>query len=211
MLLLDYERIALEDLYTAFVLGGISISENPDLFFIEINEGRIKQIKYYLEKNNLNQYVHFEIIPTPTDQVQVIFELNLLARKLFSEWLTEGNITAISPAFLNTNVFLLWLSLFAEQRKNYIRISNGHFLDGAKNTLANIFKEHTGILMNTNIIQFTVHDVIGLIILAINSKRPVFEIYLFLQFISEREYHKLVQILNNPHLAKAGGNYCEYY
>ncbi|RNC99581.1 hypothetical protein [Lysinibacillus halotolerans] len=117
--------------------------------------------------------------------------------KPVNDWTFDNKIIAISPSLLNMNVYMLWISLFAEQRKNFIRIPNSHLSNEAALTLANLFEDYTGISITTNNLQFALYGIKEIVVLALKLKRPHYEIYRFLEFLSDNEYTKLIHLLSN--------------
>lgn len=203
------QLIKLEDLYIACLLGGAKKSGITGEYQVMIPQERLILLKRYLERYDLGNMFTFTV-QEEKSQCILSFENTLVSARVYKEWVQDNNIIAISPMYLNLNVYILWISMFAQKRKSFIRLLNGHLSLEAKNTLALLFEEQTGISMTTNGMQFSIHDVNALILLAISTKRPNYEIHLFTQFISDREYAKLVRILNDRILTRRGLAYAHY-
>lgn len=195
----------LEDLYTSFLLGGATKSEQlRDHYVIAINREKLKLIDYYIERNKIDSYFSYKVEELNEDSLHVYFRNNVILQRFVKDWSDNNKIVAISPALLNINVYMLWIAIFGEQRKNFIRMSNTHFSSEAAATLSNLFEEHIRIPLTSNPIQFALHDVKELVILALKSKRPLYEIYQFIEFLSENDYAKLSYLLNQENLMYRG-------
>ena len=206
------QQTKLEDLYTAFLLGGAKKSSIYNRYTVEVQEERLTILNYYLDRFNLHNsflfIAHKEIEP---GILTIEFETTLSLKRIYKEWCHDDMVIAISPMNLNLNAYLLWVSIFAEKRKNFIRLSNEHISHDAKLTLASLFKESTGIEMSTNSIQFAIHDGKALTLLAIHMKRPAYEIRLLTEFLSDREFKKLQVALNTTRFSFRRGLYHECY
>lgn len=204
------QLIKLEDLYTALLLGGAQKSTSSGKYQVEFLKERYELLSHYLDRYGLDHTIFQFVIEEDNPYIVVKFENNLIVARIYKEWIFNNEVRAISPMHLNVNVYLLWISLFAEKRKHVIRLSNKHLSLDAKRTLASLFEEQMNMQISMNSIQFVIHDVKSLILLAIRTKRPNYEIHLFTQFLSDRDYNKLVGLLKERIFTRGGLAY-EYY
>ncbi|RKJ73748.1 hypothetical protein D7X33_20230 [Butyricicoccus sp. 1XD8-22] len=206
------QQMKLEDLYTAFLLGGAKKTTVANKYTVVIQQERLEILHYYLERFGLRNSFLFEVHEEELSQCVVVeFETTLLVMRIYKEWYYGNMVVAISPMYLNLNSYLLWISIFGEKRKSFIRLSNEHISQDAKKTLSTLFTELTGVELSTNAMQFAIHDVKLLILLAIRTKRPVYEVKLLTEFLSPREFKKLQGILNESTYFFHGGMIYEGY
>ncbi|MEB2301619.1 hypothetical protein LAV72_18610 [Lysinibacillus xylanilyticus] len=176
--------IPLQHLYTALFLGGAKVIEQGGVYEVKLSKDRHSIIQNYLKRNKLQDYFKFGVC----DNYYIHFEETLLSRKLWREWSKKSNmIEYISPMQLNVNVLNLWVSLFGEQKSKRIYMPSSHFTDSARETFSVLFNE----IMKFDIVFTSLHFKIvhfkEWFIQQYQSRRPLYEIKLILDCLSQNE------------------------
>lgn len=180
---------ALENLTIVLLLQKPIFNNSKRLIQVLFNENKILFLEEYILRYNLSSHVTYK-------ENLVTLHHSITVENLVRDWTPKGQVIGINPNKVSSDLFMLWICLFAKKTDKNVIIET-ELEDQVKLTICRFFRLH----LQTNLIDrgniFQIRPFTNLILKSYQENRFLEETKELNNLLTDKDRNKLKKILNS--------------